>query len=119
MSGTTEYKEVVTVVRNYDTWRWKELGEKGVVCKQVNDLFYIYGRDVFASWVNMQVNTSKVFPDFLNSDLNALTFRQKDIDRYVEEKDSSLIQVEDKDHHWFRLVFATGISVNLVIDCVK
>lgn len=99
-------KRFVTVVRNYDTWRWKELGEKGVVCKQVNDLFYIYGRDVFASWVNMQVNTSNVFPDFLNSDLNALTFRQKDIDRYVEEKDKSLIQVEDKDHRWFGLVFA-------------
>lgn len=54
----------------------------------------------------MQVNTSKVFPDFLNSDLNALTFRQKDIDRYVEEKDKSLIQVVDKDYRWFGLVFA-------------
>ena len=35
----------VDIVRDYDTWRWKELGEEGIVCKQVNDLFYIYGRE--------------------------------------------------------------------------
>ena len=96
----------VDVVRNYDTWRWKELGVEGIVCKQVNDLFYIYGRDTFISWVNMQMNTSKVFPDFLYTDKSLLDFRKNDIDRYVEEKDKSLIQVEDKDHRWFGLVFA-------------
>ena len=40
----------VKIVRDYDTWRWKELGEEGVVCKQVNDLFYIYGREEFIEW---------------------------------------------------------------------
>lgn len=96
----------VDVVRNYDTWRWKELGVEGIVCKQVNDLFYIYGRDTFISWVNMQMNTSKVFPDFLDTDKILLDFRKNDIDRYVEEKNLSLMPVEDKDHHWFGLVFA-------------
>ena len=33
----------VDIVRDYDTWRWKELGDEGIVCKQVNDLFHIYG----------------------------------------------------------------------------
>ena len=40
----------VQIVRNYDTWRWKELGEEGFVCKQVNDLFYIYGREEFINY---------------------------------------------------------------------
>lgn len=30
------------LVRNYDTWRWSELGADGVICKQVNDLLYLY-----------------------------------------------------------------------------
>lgn len=96
----------VDVVRNYDTWRWKELGVEGIVCKQVNDLFYIYRRDTFISWVNMQMNTSKAFPDFLDTDKILLDFRKNDIDRYVEEKNLSLMPVEDKDHCWFGLVFA-------------
>ena len=96
----------VDVVRNYDTWRWKELGVEGIVCKQVNDLFYIYGRDTFISWVNMQMNTSKIFPDFLDTDKILLGFRKNDIDRYVEEKNLSLMPVEDKVHRWFGLVFA-------------
>lgn len=32
----------VSIVRDYDTWRWKEFGEEGTVCIQVDDLFYIY-----------------------------------------------------------------------------
>ena len=38
---TNNIDRFVDIVRDYDTWRWEELGEEGVVCKQVNDLFYI------------------------------------------------------------------------------
>ena len=37
----------VEIIRNYDTWRWAELGEKGIISKKINDLLYIYGRDNF------------------------------------------------------------------------
>lgn len=38
----------VQIVRDYDTWRWKELGEEGIVCKQVNDLFlYLWERGFY------------------------------------------------------------------------
>ena len=40
----------VDIVRDYDTWRWKELGDEGIVCKQVNNLFHIYGREKFIDW---------------------------------------------------------------------
>lgn len=46
----------VEIVRDYDTWRWKEeLGDEGIIYKQVNDLFYIYGRDEFIDWAMYQI----------------------------------------------------------------
>lgn len=100
----------VDIVRNYDTWRWKELGVEGIVCKQVNDLFYIYGRDKFIEWslnhFYNRVSPLHKFPYFSEADQLLLDNKQKDIDRYVEEKNLSLMPVEDKDHHWFGLVFA-------------
>lgn len=100
----------VQIVRDYDTWRWKEIGEEGIVCKQVNDLFYIYGRDKFIDWTlnhfYNRVSPLHKFPYFSEADHLLLDNKQKDIDRYVEEKNLSLMPVEDKDHHWFGLVFA-------------
>ena len=34
-------RRFVDIVRDYDTWRWKELGDEGIVCKQLNDLFHM------------------------------------------------------------------------------
>ena len=45
----------VDIVRDYDTWRWKELGDEGIVCKQMNDLFHIYGREEFIDWAMNQI----------------------------------------------------------------
>lgn len=79
-------------VRDYDTWRWKELGEFGIVCKQLNDLFYIYGRDEFVEWtikrINMFVEPSPMFtfPYFDQTDVALLNQKHQDIDIYVEEK---------------------------------
>ncbi len=100
----------VQIVRDYDTWRWKEIGEEGIVCKQVNDLFYIYGRDKFIDWTlnHFYNNLSHLhsFPYFSETDQLLLDNKQKDIDRYVEEKNLSLMPVEDKDHHWYGIAFA-------------
>lgn len=100
----------VKIVRDYDTWRWKELGEKGIVCKQVNDLFYIYGRDKFIDWaLNHFYNKCSPlhkFPYFSETDRLLLDNKQRDVDRYVEEKNKSLISLRDENHHWFGVVFA-------------
>lgn len=100
----------VQIVRDYDTWRWKEIGEEGIVCKQVNDLFYIYGRDKFIDWTlnRFYNNLSPLhsFPYFSEADQLLLDNKQKDIDRYVEEKNLSLMPVEDKDHRWYGIAFA-------------
>lgn len=80
----------VDLVRNYDTWRWAELGTKGVICKQVNDLLYLYGRNKFITWCLSQIHDC-VFPRLYASDELILNIKQKEIDDYVEEKNRQLI----------------------------
>ena len=50
LQGSDVLDTFAELVRNYDTWRWAELGEEGIICKQVNDLMYLYGRDRFITW---------------------------------------------------------------------
>lgn len=78
------------LVRDYDTWRWKELGEDGIICKQVNDLLYLYGRDRFVTWCISEIH-DKVFPKLYAEDELLLNIKQKEIDDYVEEKNNQII----------------------------
>lgn len=86
----------VDIVRDYDTWRWKELGYDGIVCKQVNDLFHILGRDEFIKWAINQIHglnyvtPLQEFPYFGEKELTLLEQKQREIDRYVEEKNEQL-----------------------------
>lgn len=77
------------LIRNYDTWRWSELGEDGVICKQVNDLMYLYGRDKFITWCISEIH-DEVFPRLYSADELLLNTKQKEIDEYVEEKNEQL-----------------------------
>ena len=104
--------EFVDIVRDYDTWRWKELGKEGIVCKQMNDLFYIYGREVFIDWALDQILTLKfyrgisVFPIYSEKDMALLDQKQKDIDIYIEEKNKQLFHRVDEVGHTYGVVFA-------------
>lgn len=80
----------VDLIRNYDTWRWKELGEDGVICKQVNDLLYLYGRDSFINWCISEIQ-DEVFPRLYKEDKFILQVRQSEIDKYIEEKNKTMI----------------------------
>lgn len=80
----------VDLVRNYDTWRWKELGEDGVICKQVNDLLYLYGRDSFINLCISEIH-DEVFPRLYKEDKFILQVRQSEIDKYIEEKNKTMI----------------------------
>ena len=77
------------LVRDYDTWRWSELGEDGMICKQVNDLMYLYGRDRFITWCISEIH-DEVFPRLYAADELLLNTKQKEIDEYVEEKNEQL-----------------------------
>ena len=99
----------VNIVSDYDTWRWKELGEEGVICKQVNDLFYIYGREAFIDWALRRLKfygSYPEFPSFSDEDLLLLEQKQKVIDRYIEKKDKQLIVQTDAFGYIYGVVFA-------------
>ena len=103
----------VEIVRDYDTWRWKELGEEGIVCKQINDLLDIYGREEFIDWAIREIFGTftlspvlDVFPRFSEKDLALLYQKQKDIDIYVAEKEKQLRVATDHFDKIFGWVFA-------------
>lgn len=103
----------VEIVRDYDTWRWNELGEEGIVCKQVNDLLDIYGREEFIDWAIEQITGEFIpirpfskFPSFTEKDLALLDQKQKDIDIYVAEKEKQLRVATDHFDNKFGWVFA-------------
>lgn len=97
----------VEIVRDYDTWRWKEeLGEEGIICKQVNDLFYIYGRDEFIAWTIAKITLRRSFPDLDPVDVIVLKQNQRDIDIYVEQKDKQLKILMDYSGREYGVVFA-------------
>ena len=102
----------VNIVRDYDTWRWKELGEEGLVCKQVNDLFHIYGREKFIDWAINQIqgidyiSPLQTFPFFSVTDEALLEQKQREIDIYVESKNKQLIERIDQFDHTYGVVFA-------------
>lgn len=80
----------VEVVRDYDTWRWSTLGEEGVICKQVNDLLYLYGKEKFIRWCMSEIYDG-VFPTLYASDELILKIKQREIDEYIKAKDKQVI----------------------------
>lgn len=96
------------IVRDYDTWRWKELGEKGIVCKQLNDLLDIYGREDFIDYMidSICVDSRELFPHIFGTAQALLEQKQKDIDSYVTEKDKQLQVATDQFGNTFGWVFA-------------
>lgn len=83
----------VSTVRDYDTWRWKELGDEGILAKQLNDLLYIYGRDEFIDAYIAKIKSEFIYP-FNEFEVMLLTNRQKDIDAYIEKKNKQLYVTE-------------------------
>ena len=107
----------VEIVRDYDTWRWKtELGEEGIVCKQVNDLFHIYGREEFIEWCMDRLiyfGSYPEFPCFGQIDEVLLNQKQKEIDIYVAQKDKQLTTMIDKFGYTYGVVFAERYASEL------
>lgn len=100
----------VSIVRDYDTWCWKELGEDGFVSKQMNDLFHIYGRDKFIDRTMKRIMfaTSPLHQDewFSETDLLLLEQKQKDIDIYVEQKEKQITVKTDQWSNIYGVIFA-------------
>lgn len=109
---TTQNKisRFVSIVRDYDTWRWKELGEDGLVSKQMNDLFHIYGRDKFIELAMKRImfGTSPLHQDewFSETDLLLLEQKQKEIDIYIQQKAKQIMIKTDQWGNTYGVIFA-------------
>lgn len=79
----------VEIIRDYDIWRWAELGEDGIISKKVNDLLYIYGRENFINWC-LSSFIQRKFPNLGTIENMLLELRQEEIDKYVEKKNREM-----------------------------
>jgi oligoribonuclease NrnB/cAMP/cGMP phosphodiesterase (DHH superfamily) len=79
----------VETVRKYDTWEWATK-YNSIEPKQLNDLFYLYGRKRF---INMIIDKILNYEDLFSSqDKLMLELNQEKIDRYIESKQKQLIE---------------------------
>nr|WP_296955254.1 hypothetical protein [uncultured Mediterraneibacter sp.] len=105
-----DVERFVNYVRDWDTWRWKELGEGGLVSKKLNDMFDIYGREKFIDWTIKRIYyppyPTAVFPCFDETDELLLELRQKEIDDYVKRQNLQMDSLNDKFGYVFGVVFA-------------
>ena len=69
------------------------MGDEGIICKQVNDLFYLYGIDKFVTWCISEIH-DHVFPRLYVADELVLSIKQREIDSYIERKNEKLIKKE-------------------------
>ena len=99
-------RHFVDVVRDWDTWRWKELSEAGEISKQLNDLLYIYGREGFINWVIQQVTIGWGKIIFNETDRALLANRQRSLEEYVNKKNSEMITYLDQFGKFCGIVFA-------------
>lgn len=88
--GSKVLDRFVELVRNYDTWRWSTLGDNGIICKQVNDLLYLYGRDRFIDWCLSELHFD-TFPKLYDSDKLVLEIEQNNIDNYIKKKNEQML----------------------------
>lgn len=104
--------DFVQLVRNYDTWQWTEIGDKGLNSKKLNDLYYIYGADQFISWCWEQSVEHSNHVEFDNISNKLLEYKQKEIDDYIAEKEKQL-QYINIDGYNAGLVFAEKYTSQL------
>jgi oligoribonuclease NrnB/cAMP/cGMP phosphodiesterase (DHH superfamily) len=90
LQRTETLDRFVEVVRNYDTWRWAEMGEDGLISKDINDLFYLYDREEFIEWALKEIEDEE-FPYLYSEDIAVLDVNQRTIDSYIDEKERQMV----------------------------
>lgn len=81
-------EDFVELVRQYDTWEWKEIF-KNEEAKRLNDLLYILGREKFVDNMIHRIKNNEIL--FSETDELILEIKQKEIDNYINIKEKELI----------------------------
>jgi len=85
-------REFVEKVRRYDTWDWKTLDD--LESKQLNDLFYILGKERFLDYWLERLEKDQGNFCFDEVQLLLLELKQNEIDQYIESRNEELIVKE-------------------------
>lgn len=91
LKPTRALTEFVELVRQYDTWEWKEKGN--IKAKELNMLLYIYGRDYFMETVKQNLANTLQY-EFSDLDKKLLEIEYKKIRHYVEAKEERMSIVD-------------------------
>ncbi|MBE6022100.1 MAG: oligoribonuclease [Cellulosilyticum sp.] len=85
-------KSFVEKVRRYDTWDWQAFDD--LEAKQLNDLFFILGKERFLDyWMTRLEEDSNDFY-FDDTQKLLLEIRQNEIDGYIESRNEELVEKE-------------------------
>lgn len=83
-----ELVKFIELVRQYDTWEWKEK-YNNIDAKKLNDLLYILGREKFVNLILQKLcNNEDLFDETINL---VLELKQNEIDNYINTKEKGLI----------------------------
>lgn len=85
-------KDFVEKVRRYDTWDWQRLED--VESKQLNDLFFILGKERFLDYWFERLMTSTEEFGYDDTQKLLLELRQNEIDQYIESRNEEIIEKE-------------------------
>lgn len=82
----------VEKVRRYDTWDWQALED--LESKQLNDLFFILGKEHFLDYWTKRLSCD--LGDFCFDDTQKLLLeiRQNEIDQYIDSRNEELVEKE-------------------------
>lgn len=80
--------DFIEITRKYDTWEWHDV-YNDLIPKRMNDLMYLKGIDTFVEEMVLKINSGE--DAFSQIDIALLDFKQKEIDRYIEDKEECII----------------------------
>nr|WP_302597935.1 hypothetical protein [uncultured Cellulosilyticum sp.] len=82
----------VEKIRRYDTWDWAKFED--LEAKQLNDLFYLLGKERFMEYWCTRLSGEDGEFAFDETQKLILDIRQNEIDKYIESRDEDLIERE-------------------------
>ena len=91
-------------IKRWDTWLWSTK-YNDILPKQLNDLYYLLGREVFVKEALNCINNSKYVKDFISKYKQILDINQRQIEEYIQSKNKSIIKI-DTSNYKIGVVFA-------------
>ncbi|MBS4894046.1 MAG: hypothetical protein KHZ90_09785 [Veillonella parvula] len=90
--------------KRWDTWLWNTK-YNDILPKELNDLYYLLGREIFVKEALDCINSGRFVRDFILKYKQILDINQRQIEEYIQSKNKSIIKV-GKNNYKVGVVFA-------------